>query len=348
MISDTGLLAPALYSGWANAGFFQDRPICCEMKGPLFMALFPSDEIVLVSGGRSRPGKGAKNLALIATEARQVLVNLFLIAAGSAIYVVGLSGILVPHSFLNGGLLGLSLIFHYLWPSLNLGLLYLVFNIPLFVLGLFRVSRSFILYTGIGVLIFSALTELLTVPPFPVHDKILAAVLAGIICGSGAGLILRSAGSAGGLDILAVYLYKRFSFRVGLTSLISNGLILGAAAIIFGLEAALYTLIFVFTQARVMEIVLTGLNRRKMVLVISEKADEISQAVLSELHRGVTFLEGTGAYSGREKKVLLSVVTMIEMGRIKQIITTIDPHAFIIINDTLDVVGSSVGQRMRW
>ena len=272
------------------------------------------------------------------------LKNIFLISLGSIIYVVGVNGILVPHQFLNGGVLGVSLVITYMYPVLDLGLIYALLNIPLFVMGYFSVSRKFILYTGFGIAFYSILTSFITVPPIHLGQPILAAILAGIICGAGGGIVLRSAGSMGGIDILAVYLLKRYSFRVGLTSFAINALILTAGAIFFNLEMALYSLIFVFTQSKLTDAVVGGFNRRKSIIIVTDEPAEMAREIMSHLNRGVTFLNGEGAFSHREKKVLLSVIAMTELGRLKEIIADVDPKAFVIINDTLEVLGLRHGQ----
>jgi uncharacterized membrane-anchored protein YitT (DUF2179 family) len=274
----------------------------------------------------------------------KVMYNLALITIGSIIYIVGIQGILIPHEFLTGGTMGICLIFVYLFPALKLGWLYAIINIPLFLLGWLKVSNRFILYTGFGIASFSILLEVIHIKPLTVIDPILAAIFAGILCGLGAGLILRSAGSGGGLDILAVYLFKKFSIPFGWTSFAVNAGILAVSALIFNLEIALYTLIFVFAQSKLIDAVVTGFNRRKTIMVISDFPREIAQAIMNELHRGVTFLEGYGAYSGQEKRVVYSVVTLTELAKLKDLVLGIDPKAFVVINDTLDVVGSTMGK----
>ena len=285
----------------------------------------------------------AKALSSEFVSVGEVFKNLALLTVGALIYVIGVNGILIPKGFLNGGMVGISLIINYLAPSLNLGVLYLVLNIPLFILGWITVSNRFILYTGFGILMYSFLTELVTVPDIAVQEPLLSAILAGIVCGVGGGLILRSSGSVGGLDILGVHLYKRFSLPLGWTSFMVNSLILTAAAFLFSLEMALYTLVFVFTQSKVVDAVVTGFNKRKSILIVSDKSKEIAEAIMTNLHRGVTFLDGTGAYSGREKKVVFSVVTLTELARMKALVFSRDPQAFVVVNDTLDVLGSSMG-----
>jgi uncharacterized membrane-anchored protein YitT (DUF2179 family) len=244
-------------------------------------------------------------------------INLALLTLGNAVFVYGMKALLIPHEFLSGGVLGVCLIINFLSPDLNLGLLNLALNLPLYWLGWKYISRVFMLYTAYGIVIFSALTEFLPVAPLPVYDPFLAAILAGIICGAGCGIYMRSLGSGGGLDILGVYLEKRFSLRRGLTIFIASALVLAGAAIIFNLEMALYTLIFSFTCNKVLDAVLTGLNQRKSVLIISDQAAAISQAILSKLNRGATLLKAAGAYSGQERTVILCVAAFTEISRPK-------------------------------
>lgn len=292
----------------------------------------------------TRTRKKGWNAARFSAPLGRVLYNITLITVGSIIYIIGVQGILVPHEFLSGGTMGICLILVYLLPALKLGWLYAIINIPLFLLGWLKVSNRFILYTGFGITAFSVLLEIIHIQPLTVKDPILAAILAGIICGFGAGIILRSAGSGGGLDIVAVYLFKRFSIPFGWTSFIVNAGILSISALIFNLEIALYTLIFVFAQSKLIDAVVTGFNRRKTIMVISDFPKEIAEAIMNELHRGVTFLEGYGAYTGKEKHVVYSVVTLTELAKLKDLVLTIDPKAFVVVNDTLDVVGSTLGR----
>ncbi len=273
-------------------------------------------------------------------EFRGVLLNLLLLTGGSAIYAIGVNGVLTPHNFLSGGVLGVCLTVHYLFPLLSVGLLYTAFNIPLFCLGWFHLGKGFIIYTVFGVAVFSFWTEVLTIRPFPVQNPLLAAIFAGIVCGIGNGIMLRSAGSPGGLDILSVFLNRKFEIRVGLTSVIANAFVLTTGALLFNLEMALFSFVFVIVQSRLIDAVLTGFNQRKSLIIISDKSTQLAEAILTKLQRGVTFLEGSGAYSGSKKQVILCVISLMELGKMKHLINSIDPHAFVIINDTLGILGT--------
>uniref|UniRef100_A0A832A0U0 YitT family protein n=1 Tax=Desulfacinum infernum TaxID=35837 RepID=A0A832A0U0_9BACT len=270
-------------------------------------------------------------------------VNVSLIVLGSLVYVLGMNAVLIPQKLLSGGVVGVAVILHYLYPSVDVGHFYLVSNIPLMLLGWFSVSRRFMGYTLFGMVFFSLAASWVKVPSVTVSDPLLAAVLAGVWCGVGGGIMLRSLGSAGGLDILAVYLNTRWGIRVGVTYMAANAVVLGVGGYFFGLEKALFSIVYVYASGRVVDAVMVGFNRRKMVLIISSKAQETADFILYGIRRGVTFLKGTGGYSGEDRDVILTVTTLTELPKLKEAIFRIDPHAFVIINDTLEVLGKRHG-----
>jgi len=278
---------------------------------------------------------------------RQVFWNLGLITLGSALCAVAINGILVPQKFLSGGVTGMALLIYYMLPGLSLGGIYLVLNIPLFILGWKFVGLRFFLYSIVGMMVFSGFIELIKIT-LPIQDKLLSALLAGIITGAGAGTILRSWGSAGGTDILSVILLNRFSIRLGTTILIFNSLILAAAAIFFSLEKALYTLIYIYVGSYMINLVVTGLSQRKAVQIVSSQWEEISQEIIRKIGRGVTITQGRGGYTGREVQVLYTVVNFRELSRLKQVVRRIDPDALVVVTDTLEVMGHRIGNQPHW
>jgi uncharacterized membrane-anchored protein YitT (DUF2179 family) len=270
-----------------------------------------------------------------------------LIIVGSALCAVAINGILIPRQFLSGGFTGLALVVHYLLPLLPVGGLFFLFNIPMFVLGWKHVGRRFFLYSIAGMFIFSAAVQWLQVS-LPVYDQLLSALLAGIISGVGSGIILRSWGSAGGTDILSVILAKRFSIRLGTTVLAFNCVILFAAAILLSLESALYTLIYLFVTSYVLNIVVTGLSQRKAVYIISPRWKEISKGIIAEINRGATIIHGEGGFSGKEHRMVYTVITFRELARLKRLINRLDPDAFVVVSDTLEVMGQQIGNQPHW
>jgi uncharacterized membrane-anchored protein YitT (DUF2179 family) len=278
---------------------------------------------------------------------KQVLWNLALITLGSSLCAVAINGILIPHRFVSGGVVGLALVIHYLFSYLPVAWLYLFLNIPLFLLGWMYVGRRFFVYSAAGVFLFTGAVAWIDFA-VPVHDMLLSALLAGIITGVGSGIILRSLGSAGGLDILSIIVMKRFSIRLGTTILTFNALILVAAAMFFSLDMALYTLIFMYVSSSMINLVVTGLSQRKAVHIVSPQWERISQDIMEQLQRGVTILGGRGGYSGREQQILYAVVTFRELPRLKQLVNAIDPNAFVVVSDTLEVIGQRIGNQPHW
>jgi uncharacterized membrane-anchored protein YitT (DUF2179 family) len=278
---------------------------------------------------------------------RTVCFNLFLIFAGCILCAIALKGILVPKQFLAGGLTGLSLLVHYAVPSLPLGLIYFILNIPLFVIGWLFVGRRFFFYSLAGVFIFSAVI-FWPYPVFSIEDMILNALTAGILTGVGSGLILKSLGSAGGLDILTVILFKKFSIRPGMFILAFNGALMILAILRIPMEMVLYTLIYLYVSTHFMNLVLIGLSQRKAIMIISTKWEEISREIINRLQRGVTVVRGQGGYTGKDLHILYSVITFTELSRFKELIRKIDPEAFVVVTETLEVMGKRIGNQPHW
>lgn len=276
-----------------------------------------------------------------------ILWNLLLITSGCILCATAIKGILIPKEFLAGGVTGLSLLIHYILPSLPLGVIYFILNIPLFIIGWIFVGRRFFLYSVAGVIIFSA-AMFLPYPPIPINDMILAALTAGIITGVGSGAILRSLGSAGGLDILSVAIFKKFSIRPGTFVLVFNALLICLAAFRIPLEMVIYTLIFMYVTSYCINMVVTGLSQRKAIMIISPQWQAISDEIMARLQRGVTVVRGEGGYSGKEVRILYSVVSFSELSRFKQMIRDIDPQAFVVVTETLEVMGKGIGNQPHW
>ena len=278
---------------------------------------------------------------------RQIFVNLLLISAGSIICAVAVNAILIPFKFFGAGFTGISLLIHYLLPQASVSLLYFILNIPVYAMGWKYVGRRFFLYSIPGVILFTVSLKYVHLT-LHVNDMILAAILAGIIMGTGSGIILRSLGSAGGLDILSVIFLKLFSIRLGSTILGFNVTILVAGALLFSLDQALYTLIYIFINASVVNLVVTGLSQRKSVLIISSQWEKISGIIMEKIRRGVTIFNGKGAYSKKEQNILYTVITFRELARVKRTIREIDPEAIVIVSDTLEVMGHQIGNEPHW
>ncbi len=273
-----------------------------------------------------------------------VLWNLFLITTGAVVFAIGLNGIAVPHKFITGGTTGVSLLIYYYSGLFNPGIWYFIINIPIFVVGWMFVSRRFFLYSIYGTAVFSAAIERISLQ-IPIHDPMLAALAAGIILGIGSGITLHSLGSAGGNDIIAIILHQKFNIRMGTFYMIFNLVLFSFSFSVLNTDLVLYSLALTFVISQTLDHVLTISNQRKLVLVISDKAEEITRVITEKLHRGVTFLNGSGAYTGRPKKVILTVVHNYQIKRLEDAVFSRDENAFVIMGNTFNVLGRGFSRR---
>ena len=257
---------------------------------------------------------------------------------GSVLVALGLSAFIVPNKIVDGGVTGLSILIHYL-TGLPIGWLIMAINIPIFLVGIRFVGWRFGLRSLLGVVAISVAVEVSAHVPTVTHDLLLASVFGGIVEGVGMGLVLRSQGSLGGTDILAVVFSHLMGFTVGELLLGIDILIIGAAAIAFDVERAMYALITMFVASRLVDAVQEGLNHTKTMLIISDRAEAIAGRILTELERGVTYLSGQGAYSGDSKRVIYTVITRAEIARVKAIVWDLDKDAFVTVSDAHEVLG---------
>ena len=252
---------------------------------------------------------------------------------------VAINGILVHHRLLSGGVSGLALVIYYLVPKLPIGLMVFLINIPIFIMGWTMLSGKFFTFSLLGMASISFFLTVTTHLHIPVENPLLACLYAGVISGVGAGLIFRAGGSGGGTGIIAMVLNHRFSIRVGLVSFLLNSIPLVLGAFLIDLNAALYSIIYVYTTGSVMDRVISSFSERKSVWIISSQSSEICRQILIKLHRGATLLSGKGAYSHSPVEVIYSVISPFELTKLKDLVLAIDPNAFLIINETQEVVG---------
>lgn len=270
--------------------------------------------------------------------------NGLLITLGAFIFALGVRPVAVPHGFLSGGVSGLGLLLYYSLGLVGPGVWYLLLNAPIFVLGWLYVSRRFMLYSVYGVGVLSLFIE--AVPwRFPIGDAMLAALAGGALMGAGSGLILRSLGSAGGLDIIAIILNQRYNLRIGQFFFGFNLCLYAAALRYVQTDLVLYSLAMNYVSSQVIDAVTGLFNQRKAVFIVSERPREVAAAVVERIQRGATYLYGEGAYTGKEKKVVLTVVNNLELKRLEEEVFRIDPEAFLIIENTFNVLGKGFSRR---
>ncbi len=270
---------------------------------------------------------------------------LCVLSVAGLVIAVGINGIAVHHEFISGGFSGLSLLLYYVTDLLSPGIWLLILNIPVFLAGVLLVSRRFFFYSLYGLFATAFFLETIQLK-LPIEDPFLAALSYGILLGAGLGMSLRSFGSTGGLDIICVILFQKFNLRIGQSSFFFNLILFSFGFVFLETDLVLYSLASVFVTALVADYCMAMFNQRKMVLIITDIPEKMVKLIGQQVHRGSTYLYGRGAYSGERKKIVLTVVNNFQLKRLEEIIFTNDPDAFVIIENTFNVLGRGFSKRM--
>ncbi|MBS3937026.1 MAG: YitT family protein [Peptococcaceae bacterium] len=267
---------------------------------------------------------------------RNYLWPVLVILIGTLSSAASFNLMLLPNRMLAGGVAGLSIIIGTItgWP---IGILVFVLNLPILYLGYKYVGGKFILLTTLAVLSFSTFLDLVPVSS-AVEDILLASVFGGALNGIGLGLVFKVGASTGGTDVLGVILNRKFSLSIGEVLMAFNAIIVGLGALLFDLNAALYTLIAMFVTARIVDSMQVSRDKKK-ALIVSSKSDALADALNVKLGRGVTFFYGEGAYEHSQRKIIMCILTRFELAQLKEVVFGIDPAAFVTISDVDEVVG---------
>jgi uncharacterized membrane-anchored protein YitT (DUF2179 family) len=267
-----------------------------------------------------------------------------LVLAGALLEAIALRLFLVPANLASGGISGISqLINHYTgWP---IGLMVFIGNLPLFLLGWRTLGgRRFVMRTVVAVAAYSLLTDmLLLLPFFPKNgltdDLVLNSLYGAVISGIGYGLVYRAQGTSGGSDILARILNRWRGVPMTQSYLMTDTLVVLAAGFVFGWQRALYAIIVLYVSGLVVDNTLEGAGTVRTALIVSGQAETVTGRILSEMERGVTILNGTGAYTGAVRSVLYCVVNRSEVQQLKTIVHEADPKAFMVIGQAHEALG---------
>lgn len=272
-----------------------------------------------------------------------VLILMGVMAAG-----FGLKGFLLPNQFLDGGVMGISLLVNVVW-GIHLPLLVILFNLPFVVIAYTQVAKKFAIKTLIAI---SALAGVLALVEFPImtHDKLLIAVFGGFFLGGGIGLSIRGGSVIDGTEVLAIFTSKKTTMTVGDVILILNIIIFSVAAYLINVETALYAILTYLVASKTVDFVVHGIEEYTSVMIVSDKHEEIKDTIITKLGRGVTVLKGKSGYGKKghrvtEVDVIFSVVTRLELQRMKTEITKIDPEAFVVENSINDIKGGMIKKR---
>ncbi|CEH28277.1 hypothetical protein AM501_05585 [Aneurinibacillus migulanus] len=270
----------------------------------------------------------------------KIAKRMIFIFLGSLLFSLGLEVFLVPNQIIDGGITGISIMLAHL-TGLKLGWFLFFLNLPFLFIGYKQIGKTFALSTLFGIAVMSVSTTLLHHIPGVTGDPLLAAVFGGIILGIGVGLVIRSGGSLDGTEIVAILFNKKSPFSVGEMVMFFNIFILGSAGFVFGWDRAMYSLIAYYIAFKMIDVTIQGLDESRSVWIISDKHQEIGDALLARLGRGVTYLNGEGAYTGDDKKVIFCVVTRLEEAKLKSVIEDIDESAFLAVGSVNDVKGGN-------
>ena len=270
------------------------------------------------------------------------LINIIFILIGAFIFSFGIVNFNMTNELTEGGFTGIALILYHLFGT-SPALMNLIFNIPLFFVGYKLLGKLSFIYTLTGTLSVSLFLWLCE--RYPMHidlkeDLLLASLFGGVFIGAGLGIIFRFGGTTGGVDILARLMKKYFDVPMGRTMFVFDCLVLIATYITIGdYIITMYTLVCVFVGARVIDIIQDSGYSARGAMIISERHHEISDEINTLLERGVTIISAHGHYSKTERPIIYCVVPRNEITRLKQIINSIDPHAFVSLLDVHDVLG---------
>lgn len=268
--------------------------------------------------------------------------KIVILLTGSLIFAMGINYFAIPSNLAEGGFTGISLLLFYLF-GFSPGLVILLLNIPLLFVGYKVFGKQSFIYTILGIASSSFFLEItkniVTWFGPPPEDTLLCTLYTGVLVGIGLGLIFRTGGTTGGVDIIARLVNKFYGWSIGRTMLMFDFGVILSSVFIIGLDMAMYTLVSVFISARVIDFVIEGLNASKAVTIVSNRPQELAGTIVKKINRGVTILTGRGGYTGKTREVLYVVVGRNELPKLKQIVHQIDPLAFVVVNDARDVLG---------
>lgn len=265
-------------------------------------------------------------------------VNVIGVLIGSFIFAYAINVLYVPFGFLSTGFNGISMMLNYLlgWP---IAICSYVLNIVFVLIGFKLVNTKFAIFSIIGITASSVFIDMTKNWSIQVENPIVAVVFGGLILGIGVGLALKCGGAIGGMNILGKIVNKYFSISVGTFDMCFNMVLIIIAGFVFDINMAMYTIMARFVATKAIDAINEGFNRTKTVFIISDHAESIARQLIQKVGRGVTFIQGKGAYTGDYKSMIYCVVRLTQLSKVKEIIKLEDTRAFMTIIDTKEVSG---------
>ena len=260
---------------------------------------------------------------------------------GSAVFAAGFAFFLQPNDLSPGGISGLALLLTELTGFGSVGVLSILMNLPLFILGGLKIGKQFFAGSLLGMVLSSVLIDAFTAMELPAVEPVIAIVYGGVICGVGLGVVFVNGTSTGGSDILVRLLKLRYrNVPIGQISLTFDAIVVLLTGLVFrDLNKALYTGITVYLCGKMVDAVVYRFDYSKVALIISKEYETIAMEIGRKLDRGATFLHGEGSYSGESTKVVLTAVKKQQLTELKELVMHLDPDAFVIVQEAHQVLG---------
>ncbi len=275
----------------------------------------------------------------------KITITRFLsIIIGTLLIAIATNAIIIPNHLLSGGISGIALLLHFLF-NFKVSLLVILFNIPLLILGLLYLQKTYLAYSLFGMLMLSFWLELTSNFVIATNNTLSILLIGGLFQGVGTALVFKYDGSTGGTDIISKIIQKHFSVNMATTNFAINLVIISLSIYFFDIDMATLTIGMMYVASKITNFVVDGLNRKRTLYIITDKAhyNTLSQTLLAELNRGVTMIPAIGAYTHDEKYILFTTVSMREVAKAKQIVLSVDPKAFMTITETSQAIGNGRG-----
>ena len=276
-------------------------------------------------------------------QLRRQIVKYLLIVLGSVVYAIGFQYFMFPNNIVSGGVTGIAMILNHFtrWP---VGMTVLVMNIPLFVIAWRHFGMDYLIGSLVGTAVSSVCVDLFASTGIvATTDPMLGSIIGGVIKGAGMGMIFYVGASTGGIDIVAKLLRQKYQqMNFGTIVLLLDVVIIAAYAFVLNqYQSAMYSLIGMYVVSKVVDLALYGFDNSSLCYIISEKSEELAREIISgHVHRGVTILEGEGAYSHRTKHVIMCVIKRTQIGEMRRLVRSVDERAFFIVTDAKNVFGN--------
>lgn len=272
------------------------------------------------------------------------------ITLGCAIFGLGFNLFLEPNDLNAGGITGLSMVLVELLGFGTIGIISAVINLPLFAIGGMKIGKKFFIDSLIGMTLLSVFVDAFSFLPKPETEILLGSLYGGVVCGFGLGMVFSVGGSTGGSDIVVRLLKLKYQYvPIGVITTIFDAVVAVLTGLVFqNVNMALYSGVCIFVTGRVIDAVVYKFDYSKVVIIISKHHDTIAKRIGDDLHRGSTFLDGQGVYSGRDTKVILTAVKKQQISELKEIVVEIDPDAFIIVQEAHQVLGDGFARYSKY